>query len=282
MGSQGRQGMLQKFGGLLRSASQKMTTSVKPSVWTRNIGYTPENIVEKLFSVSAIVVVGEDHRDHAAKRLVAHSMPFLAKTKTSFAWEMVRANNPREKEDLRPDQTMIDAFLSGKISGKVVEEAIAQYCNNYGNNMVEEKMGLLYAAKEHGVPVVGIDTSEFSPSRRIADSNPFWAECIEKYRKTIEGKILLLGGKAHIHNVNLHDEAVGDQATGVDKLLGATSLVVHTSDGKEVSLWEGDAGMAMADIELRIPKDYWIKNTTKWASRFPEDRNDSKESTLSL
>lgn len=219
----------------------------------------PEGVLPTLLKLNNVVVVGEDHTDHAAKRLLRETMPILRQMKTSLAWEMVRSDNTEEKEDLRPDQTMVDRYIFQGDNKEQLRTAITKYCHDYGGNMVEEKMALLHAARENRVRIIGIDKS--CPDdwhRRIGNANPHWESVIRQHQKQGIGNIVMLVGKYHIHNINLYDEGAGDQATGIDQLLGAPSLVVHTSTSQTPQLWQSSAGSPTADVELRLPADYFL------------------------
>lgn len=229
--------------------------------------HTPDAILADLLRENDVVAMGEDHTDHSAKRFLIKAMPLIAESNASLALELVRSDNPGETEDLRPDQTMINRFIFQGDNAEAVETAIKRYCHDYGKNMLEETMGLLHSARHLQVPIIGIDRTLPSDTHtRIANANGHWERILHPYLQARVRKILMLVGKNHIHNINLYDETAGDQSIGIDKRLGAPSLVVHASDTNDIKIWKGSEGVPEADIEIRLPDSYFL-SVPDWRSK---------------
>lgn len=205
-------------------------------------------------------MVGECHSDTNIKFLLMDSMKhFYDQGVRTLYMEMLYKKN----------QGVINKYYKGSVSDEAVISAMNEYRGGKKRwqnpedstyDLSKLYMGIIEAAKRHGIRVVAIDKDvrNNNANQRFVGRNIEWANTIFEDSRLNEGKGIIYGGAFHIGKVNNENENRCDEdTTGVD---GRLSELLSKEEGKVVAIHgslepenEEDENLSIDDIKVEGP-----------------------------
>ena len=208
-------------------------------------------LVQNLLVSHSGIALGDLHDTPAVHDAILELIPTLAASGVTRLYvEML----PTEANSL-----LVDMAHSAE-ARTAVRDWVYQRVGSYVPDPTDKYMQIIDSAQKHGIQVNAMDTEIADSSHVVGKRNEFWVKHIRKENKTLEEgtKYAVMAGAMHIDNFNRFSTIeMGDEATGIDKILGIPSITFETHPNLSAAdriVLKGSEGIMSGDYRIIIPE----------------------------